>query len=706
MKKKCYLILAVLFLLITVKAYSQNSLEVLDPQQTWNRVRGTIEEATFSVSPQGLFSQVSMYLTFSARGASFYYNNPLEVVLKFELPQGSYVTDLWLWIGDKVSKGILLDVWKASSIYESIVNRRQDPAILMKKGERSYELRVYPMDKMGTRKVRVTYLTPNNWNTSSLSIPLPLNLLSTSLNKVTNSNVVTWKNWEWQNPRIANYAQTFTDKYDTFFDNHLIVKAPDYQTNSSVSLDFDNPMINGVYFRYFKKDNEGFYQLSLFPGTSISQSSKKVLFLIDYDSRKSNTTRKEIIEQTKSILLQKFNKKDNFNLFYSGLNIGKLSTSWITADTNNITTKFYGFTEGAISLYSNLPQLLKEGYEFISNNNGGVVYLISNSDLVGNYQTANQLISDLNKIMKIPTPTYILDYNDKEYYYYYFNNRSYLGNEYFYDNLARTTGGAFIRSSNISNAFAELLSKSDNIINSYDLYTSLQTGFCYSRQTLQSSNESVSPSKAITQVGKFVGEFPFIIKSSGVFDSQPFTETRIIQDQNFLKGEEQIKKMWASNKISALEKGTQSNSIINEIIEISRANRVLSKYTAFLSLEDDSSFCKDCYRDDGKPTGVEDDETEIPTEFSVQAYPNPFNSQVQITVNVPNNLIGKSMSFKIYNLLGQVVKTFEINSTDKNIVKIFWDGKNDSGEVVASGIYIFTAVSGNFVKSMKLMYMK
>ncbi|MEK6552193.1 MAG: hypothetical protein AABZ54_01915, partial [Bacteroidota bacterium] len=77
------------FLLSSVCLQAQSTLEVLDPQQGWPRYKGTIEEATFSVIPNGLFSQVSAYLTFSSRGTNFNSSAQLEIIMNFDLPEGS-----------------------------------------------------------------------------------------------------------------------------------------------------------------------------------------------------------------------------------------------------------------------------------------------------------------------------------------------------------------------------------------------------------------------------------------------------------------------------------------------------------------------------------------------------------------------------------------------------------------------------------------
>ncbi len=120
-----------------------------------------------------------------------------------------------------------------------------------------------------------------------------------------------------------------------------------------------------------------------------------------------------------------------------------------------------------------------------------------------------------------------------------------------------------------------------------------------------------------------------------------------------------------------------------------------------------SPSLQECYEDQGGVViGVEDQE-EVPSEFSLEAYPNPFNSQVSITVKLPQNIKAQNLSFKIYNILGQVVKTYTAEEIqNSNVIKLRWDGKNDSGETVTSGVYVFMVSGIDFNHSLKLMFLK
>ncbi|MDO9390459.1 MAG: T9SS type A sorting domain-containing protein, partial [bacterium] len=75
-------------------------------------------------------------------------------------------------------------------------------------------------------------------------------------------------------------------------------------------------------------------------------------------------------------------------------------------------------------------------------------------------------------------------------------------------------------------------------------------------------------------------------------------------------------------------------------------------------------------------------------EASVQCFPNPFNSKVNIKFTLNNN---SAVSFKIYNLLGQEVNTLVNKYLEKGVYNLKWDASK-----IAKGIYYYQyRVNGN-----------
>jgi hypothetical protein len=103
--------------------------------------------------------------------------------------------------------------------------------------------------------------------------------------------------------------------------------------------------------------------------------------------------------------------------------------------------------------------------------------------------------------------------------------------------------------------------------------------------------------------------------------------------------------------------------------------------------------------------GIGDDDELIPIAFALrQNYPNPFNPTTKIEYDVKEN---SRVVLKVYNVLGQEVRTLvdrmELPGIKKSVV---WDGKNNAGHAVSTGVYIYRIEMGSFVKSRKMMLMK
>jgi hypothetical protein len=99
-------------------------------------------------------------------------------------------------------------------------------------------------------------------------------------------------------------------------------------------------------------------------------------------------------------------------------------------------------------------------------------------------------------------------------------------------------------------------------------------------------------------------------------------------------------------------------------------------------------------------TGIEEDNNLIVNTFSLdQNYPNPFNPTTKILYKIEQNGI---YNLTIYNILGQKIKVLVNDLHHNGTYNIQWDGCDQTGNRVGSGIY-FYSLSGNNVKLTKKM---
>jgi hypothetical protein len=87
------------------------------------------------------------------------------------------------------------------------------------------------------------------------------------------------------------------------------------------------------------------------------------------------------------------------------------------------------------------------------------------------------------------------------------------------------------------------------------------------------------------------------------------------------------------------------------------------------------------------------------------AYPNPFNPTTTIDYNVE---IAGEVSIIVYDLAGRKVKTLVngYKTPSSSDYSVMWDGTNNSGSIVSSGMYLYRMVTADFTKTYRLTFMK
>lgn len=86
-----------------------------------------------------------------------------------------------------------------------------------------------------------------------------------------------------------------------------------------------------------------------------------------------------------------------------------------------------------------------------------------------------------------------------------------------------------------------------------------------------------------------------------------------------------------------------------------------------------------------------------------QNYPNPYNQTTTIEFSVPKTGMVK---LNVFNTLGQLVRTLLNEEKTRGKYKIVWDGRNDFGEEVTSGTYIYQLVAEEFISNKMMILLK
>ncbi len=94
----------------------------------------------------------------------------------------------------------------------------------------------------------------------------------------------------------------------------------------------------------------------------------------------------------------------------------------------------------------------------------------------------------------------------------------------------------------------------------------------------------------------------------------------------------------------------------------------------------------------------------LPIEYALeQNYPNPFNPSTKIAFALPK--AGK-VEVSVFNVLGQEVNTLISEEMGAGNHTVEWDGRNNTGGSVSSGIYFYRIVAGDFSQTKKMLMLK
>jgi hypothetical protein len=708
--KKLIVVFCVLIPILLVAQSNREYLRFGDVKHTWYTQSGSIDNVTFEIKPRGAFAEVGMYFDFSTRGTSYVEGDSLEIQMMFDLPERTEVTDMWLWVGTTIVQADVYDKWTGSKIYEDIVARRVDPAILYKYRycyyygggcDEYYLFKIFPLMTNLPRKAKMTFLVPiNDLNSPTPSITLPFNILKLSAKPILNTTIKIFP----ENSLIApvlleNQSLQFIPFSDPDNGDGYSVDISDISTYTSLNLTFSNPKYNGVFASTYNdpSTNEKYFQMQAIPADIFNlQNSRKVLMLLDFiDANCTQYTDKQLLNTLKFQLHRLLKDGDSFNLMFSGNFTRIIGNNWISADSVSIETTFASLQTSYFNSSSNLPILLADGINFIQNHkNEGSIILVASSKSHGDNVQANNLLDDLtnamgNNLIQIHVSD-LFDYNYNN-AYHRIGSQYYYGNGYLYANLSMLTKGDFstIMNDRFENTLPLMFSKTGKYFRYFDLYAKPETGFTYSRYYLGNYSGIVYYDQPVQMVGKYNGSGRFRVSlNAESSNGQIYSFDKLLDYSQMTITDSITKTLWGAQYLRDLAQNNTSNQFISIIVEQSKKYRVLTDYTAFLALEPAQGPLPAEETDGGTTTDLANNSKSA--EINVQIYPNPFNDYAQIAITLNS---ATKITAEVYDIFGKRVNVivneykqagyynFSFNSSDLAAGTYILKVSTDNGKV-------------------------
>ncbi|MBN8546328.1 MAG: VWA domain-containing protein [Ignavibacteria bacterium] len=266
-------------------------------------------------------------------------NQRLEGQYIFPIPEGAVITGFKMFINGKEYKAELLDAEKAKKLYQEIVSKSKDPALLEYSGKNIYTLKIFPIEPRSERKIEIEYFQTLEYDGGTYKYLYPLNtekFSSKALEKV--SVAVDIKN---KNKINGIYSPTHETKSERLDDNHF------KSVYSEINVKPDKDYLLVIHtvpkgsvidlMTYNSSDKEKFFLLNFsvdeseFPAEYVP---KDVVFVLDI----SGSMAGEKMTAAQSALVYCVNRlreKDNFQIIKFGTEAEKVFSSFMKADKKN-----------------------------------------------------------------------------------------------------------------------------------------------------------------------------------------------------------------------------------------------------------------------------------------------------------------------------------------------------------------------------------
>jgi hypothetical protein len=93
----------------------------------------------------------------------------------------------------------------------------------------------------------------------------------------------------------------------------------------------------------------------------------------------------------------------------------------------------------------------------------------------------------------------------------------------------------------------------------------------------------------------------------------------------------------------------------------------------------------------------------LPRTFALsQNYPNPFNPSTTIQYEIPERNSATHVKVLIYDIRGRLVRKLVDGERTPGYYQVHWDGRNEHGQHLSSGIYLYTIKAGDFSSTRRM----
>ncbi|MCP4633114.1 MAG: VWA domain-containing protein [candidate division Zixibacteria bacterium] len=520
------------------------------------------------------------------------YEREIEADYFFPLPDDAVINRFTAYLGGHKMEAELLDAKQARKVYEDIVRRRKDPALLEYAGKGMYRLRLFPMPPHEEVRVKIEYEQTLKSDYGTVEYLYPLNTEKYSGALLDDCRIEVDIN-SFENIGAVYCA---THDIDTERINEKHIKAVYYKKNYRPDRDFilyftRQTIDFGFHMISYgdKNDDKGYFLGILSPPFQRNniEIDKNILFVLDT----SGSMRGEKIEQAKEALqfcLLGLNSGDYFNIITYAEHVRPYNQEFLSAGKENIDNAV-GYAKGITSNGgTNIYEALKSACQMIPSNKKPtyIIFLTDGLPTVG-ITNINKIISNTTKVNEGRARLFVFGVG-------------YDVNAHLLDRLAEENNGVpeyVLPKEDIEVKVSHLFSKI-----SYPVLTDIKLKFDKNKiyNVYPKPLPDLFHGSEILLAGRFdkIGKDKAFI--SGKVNDRKITYEFKVEFNEGSSKDDFIALLWANRRIGYLLQQIRlhgsSDELLDEVIALSKKFGILTEYTSFLVTGDGDLRAEDIQR--------------------------------------------------------------------------------------------------------------
>jgi Ca-activated chloride channel family protein len=509
-----------------------------------------------------------------------HHSRDIEGIFIFPLPEDAAISEFAMYVGEKKVEGEILDRDQARRIYEDIVRRMKDPALLEYVGRNMFRARVYPIPARGEKRIKLSYTEMLRSEARLVRYLYPLNTERFSFRPL--EEVAVSIHIQTQIPISSVYSpshrvsvrKTGKNQARVSFEGKDIKPDKDFILYYSLSEDdIGLSFING-------QDEEDSYFLFLASPSFVAQRekviNKNVIFVLDSSGSMSG---KKIVQakEAAKFVINHLHSDDMFSLIDFDDGVSVFSPEMISCTQENI-ERAQSFVEGIEdSGGTNINEALTKALQMIprSQRPTYILFLTDGLPTVGVTDTADILNN-------------VLETNEEKSRIFVFGV-GYDVNTQLLDRIVSDNRGTSVYMSeddNLEVAISQFYEKmSSPLLSELQLeFSGIDTKDVYPRIL-----PDLFKGSQLVVIGRYTGEGPVTVKLAGRVKKE--TKQFVLRNQTLSADESYnfLPRLWASRRIGYLLEEIRlhgaDKELIEEVKKLGVKFGIVTPYTSFLVTE-------------------------------------------------------------------------------------------------------------------------